>query len=91
MCLHAGRGRGSRLDRSIPFRDLIRVMPVTLPVVPESRPWTVLPGGITLYAQAGPAILLTTIDDEWLIPVHDSVLVTELLNRRREQWALETN
>lgn len=91
VCLHAGRGRGSRLDRSVPFRDLIRIMPVTLPVVPESRPWTVLPGGITLYAQAGPAVLLTSIDDEWLIPVHDSVLVAELLNRRREQWALGTN
>ena len=91
VCLHAGRGRGSRLDRSVPFRDLIRVMPVTLPAVPELRPWTVLPGGITLYAQAGPAVLLTSIDDEWLIPVRDSVLFTELLNRRREMWALGTN
>ncbi|MEV6714592.1 hypothetical protein AB0M48_21450 [Lentzea sp. NPDC051208] len=89
--LHTGRGRGSRSDTSVPFRDLIRVMPVTLPVVPELRPWTVLPGGIALYAQAGPAVLLTSIEDEWLIPVHDSVLVTELLNRRRELWVLGTS
>ena len=90
VCLHAGRGRAARLERSVPFRDLIRVMPVTLPVVPELRPWTVLPGGITLYADAGPGVVLTTIEDEWLLPVHDAALVTELLNRRRELWALGT-
>ncbi|MCX2948831.1 hypothetical protein [Lentzea sp. NEAU-D7] len=89
--LYAGLGRGSRLDNSVPFRELIRVLPVTLPAVPVLRPWTVLPGGITLYAQAGPAVLLTSMNDEWLIPVHDAVLVTELLNRRQELWVLGTN
>lgn len=84
--LQVGRGGGRQLDVSVPFRELLQVMPVTLPVVPELRPWIVLSGGITLYAQAGPAILLTSTHEQWLIPVHDADLVTALIRRRQALW-----
>lgn len=84
--LQVGRGGGGRIDVSVPLGELLQVMPVTLPVVPALRPWTILPGGITLYAQAGPAILLTSTHEQWLIPVHDADLVTALIRRRQASW-----
>jgi hypothetical protein len=84
--LHLRRSGDPRIDVSVPFRELLQVMPVTLPAVPELRPWTVLSGGITLYAQAGPAILLTSTHDQWLIPVHDADLVADLIQRRQALW-----
>ncbi|RDI34379.1 hypothetical protein [Lentzea flaviverrucosa] len=84
--LHVRRRGDPRIDVSVPFRELLQVMPVTLPGVPELRPWTVLPGGITLHAQAGPAILVTSTQDQWLLPVHDADLVAELILRRQTLW-----
>ncbi|WP_109642348.1 hypothetical protein [Lentzea atacamensis] len=84
--LYVGRSGGPQVDVSVPFRELLQVMPVTLPVLPELRPWSVLPGGIALYVQAGPAILLTATHDRWLLPVHDADLVADLINRRRVLW-----
>ncbi len=81
-----GGGNGARMDLSVPFRELLQVMPVALPSVPELRPWITLRHGTTLYAEAGPAILLTSIDGQWLLPVHDAELVCELINRRRVLW-----
>ncbi|MFS8097459.1 hypothetical protein LFM09_10010 [Lentzea alba] len=89
VSLHVGRSGGPRTDVSVSFRELLQVMPVTLPVVPELRPWIVLSGGITLYAQAGPAILLTSTHDQWLIPVHDADLVADLIRRRQALWLQE--
>ncbi|GAA3645648.1 hypothetical protein GCM10022267_35430 [Lentzea roselyniae] len=84
--LYVGRSGGPQVDVSVPFRELLQVMPVTLPVVPELRPWIVLPGGIALYVQAGPAVLLTSTHGQWLIPVHDGDLVTDLIRRRQALW-----
>ncbi|MEU3648805.1 hypothetical protein AB0E59_35910 [Lentzea sp. NPDC034063] len=82
----SGDGK-AKIDMSVPFRELLQVTPVQLPVVPEQRPWITLPGGITLYAQAGPAVLLTATHDQRLMPVHDAELVAELINRRRALWS----
>lgn len=87
VCLVAGRRHGTWIDKSVPFRELLEVAPVTLPVVPDLRPWIILPGEITLYAPAGPAIVLTSVHDQWLIPVHDADLVAELVTRRRDLWS----
>ncbi|MDX8034885.1 hypothetical protein SK803_32110 [Lentzea sp. BCCO 10_0856] len=84
--LHVRRSNNPRIDVSIPFRELLKVTPVTLPVVPDLRPWIVLPGGITLYAQGGPAVLLTSTEDQWLLPVHDADLVADLILRRQALW-----
>ena len=87
--LHRGRVDGSRrVGVPVPFGQLQRVTPATLPVEPAPRPWLMLPDGTALQAEPGPAVLLDTMDGAWLIPVHDSGLVAELLNRRRELWAL---
>ena len=83
---HRGRSSGPRLDMAVPFGELVEVKPVLLPV-PELRPWATLPGGTTLYSQAGPAVIVTTVRGQWSIPVHDAYLVTELLRRRRALWA----
>ncbi|ANZ40614.1 hypothetical protein BBK82_36045 [Lentzea guizhouensis] len=84
--LHTRRGGDPRIDLSVPFRELLQVTPVTLPVVPELRPWIVLSGGITLYTQAGPAVLVTATHDQWLIPVDDADLVADLVRRRQARW-----
>lgn len=87
--LHRQRGNGSRrAGISVPFGQLRQVTPATLPIEPAARPWLTLADGTVLEAGPGPAILLDTLDGAWLIPVHDAGLVAEVVNRRRELWAL---
>lgn len=80
---HRGRSAGPRAGGVIPFTALLRVTPVMLPGRPETHPWVTLPNGTTLYAQPGPALLLTTTNGQWMVPVHDAVVLAQVLDLRR--------
>lgn len=84
---HKGRASGPRVDFGVPFARLRDVAAVTLPPTPALRPWVTLPDGTVLYAQPGPALLLRADSAEWMVPVHDAVLIRELLLSRQGWWA----
>jgi hypothetical protein len=80
---HRGRGAGPLARGVVPFGHLRQVVPILLPGQPALHRWVTLPNGTTLYAQPGPALLLTTATDQWMVPVHDAVVVAEIIERRR--------
>ena len=86
----ARRRRGRGTGMTIHFGRLTQVSVATLPSVPPLQPWLMLPGGPVVYAQPGPAVVLTTTSSEWMLPVHDAVLLAELINRRRDLWAQQS-
>lgn len=80
---HRGRDTGPQVAVAVRFAELVGVEPVMLPGEPALRPWVTLPDGTVLYAQPGPALVLHTANRRWLVPVHDALLLAELVNRRR--------
>ncbi|OKI32016.1 hypothetical protein A6A25_26605 [Saccharothrix sp. CB00851] len=85
--LHRGRGAGPRAEHVVRFTDLRDVVPTALP--PRSTPltWLRLPDGTALYAPPGPAVLVRTTSGDWMVPVHDALLVRNLVLTRRDRWA----
>ncbi|MEV6236696.1 hypothetical protein [Lentzea sp. NPDC051838] len=83
----ARRPRARGAGMTVHLGRITQVSVVGLPPVPALQPWLMMPGGPVLYAQPGPAVVLTTTSSEWMLPVHDAVLLAELVNRRRELWA----
>ena len=53
---------------------------------PELRPWLALSDGTMLYAQPGPALLLTSTGGRLMVPVRDAVLLAGLIDRRQRHW-----
>lgn len=77
---HRGRGSGPSAGGVIPFAHLWQVTPVELP---EQRPWVALSNSTMLYAQPGPALVLTTAGGQWMVPVHDAVVLAAVIDLRR--------
>ncbi|WP_367127596.1 hypothetical protein [Saccharothrix sp. HUAS TT1] len=80
--LHRGRGAGPRAEHSVPLDHLRDVVPITLPPSPSPLTWLQLPDGTVLHAPPGPAVLLRTASGEWMVPVHDALLVRDLITAR---------
>lgn len=82
---HRGRGAGPSAGGvfPFPFAGLRQVAAVELPAVPELHPWVALPDGTMLYAQPGPALLLTTGHGRWMVPVHDAAVLAAVIDLRR--------
>jgi uncharacterized membrane protein YtjA (UPF0391 family) len=80
---HRGRGAGPRAGGVIPFAHLRQVTPIELPGGPQPHPWVALPNGTVLYAQPGPALVLTTTGGQWMVPVHDAVVLAAVIDLRR--------
>jgi hypothetical protein len=84
--LHRGRSRGPRVETTMGFAELRQVAAIQLTGEPELRPWLTLPNGPVLYAQPGPALLLTSAAGQRMVPVPDAVVLAELIDRRRQAW-----
>lgn len=80
---HRGRGSGPSAGGVIPLAHLCQVTPVELPASPEPHPWVALSNGAMLYAQPGPALLLTTAGGQWMVPVHDAGVLAAVIELRR--------
>lgn len=80
---HRGRGAGPSAGGVIPFAHLSQVRPVDLPGPPELHPWVALSNGTMLYAQPGPALVLATTGGQWMVPVHDAVVLAAIIDQRR--------
>lgn len=80
---HRGRGAGPQVRGVIPFGQLRQVVPIVLPGQPALHRWLTLQDGTTLYAQPGPALLLTTTTDQWMVPVHDAAVLAAIIDERR--------
>ncbi|WP_158854779.1 hypothetical protein [Saccharothrix deserti] len=85
--LHRGRSSGPRAEHSVSFADLRDIVAITLPPQPTLQPWLVLPDGTVLVAPPGPAVVMRTVAGEWMVPVHDALLVRDLVLTRRNRWA----
>lgn len=85
--LHRGRGAGPRAEHIVHFADLRDVAPTTLPPRPTPLTWLHLPDGTALHAPPGPAVLVRTTSGDWMIPVHDALLVRNLVLTRKDRWA----
>ncbi|MEV6236665.1 hypothetical protein [Lentzea sp. NPDC051838] len=72
--------------KSVGFDEVRHVTPVELPVEPSPRWWLASPDGTTVEARPGPGMLIEGPGEAWLLPVQDSELATELVNRRRALW-----
>ncbi|MER7011267.1 hypothetical protein ABT324_07550 [Saccharopolyspora sp. NPDC000359] len=83
---HRAKG-GPQVDVSVPFQQLRGARPITLPT---PQPWLSLPDGTVLHAPAGPAVVLTTVTGERMVPVHEAALVVALLERRVGRWRRTT-
>lgn len=70
---------------AIGFSDLQQVRATELPDRSDLYPWLCLPDGTALYAAPGPALVLSGRSGHWMVPVHDAVLMAELIERR---WRL---
>ncbi|GAB3285809.1 hypothetical protein [Parasphingorhabdus pacifica] len=68
-------------EMSLRLADLREITPVTLPPGPPLQ-WFALHDGTPLYAEQGPAVVLRTGTGEYILPVHDAGLASELLHRR---------
>lgn len=84
--LHRGRNIGPHVHAGVWFADLRQVVPVVLPAQPALHPWLTLPGGTPLYAQPGPALLLRSTHGQWMVPVHDAIVLADVIHRRWRAW-----
>jgi hypothetical protein len=84
--LHRGRSSGPRVEIAMGFADLRQVAAIGLTGEPALRPWLTLPNGAVLYARPGPALLLSSANGQRVVPVHDAVVLAELIDRRRHAW-----
>jgi hypothetical protein len=80
--LHRGRGIGPYVHAGVRFADLHQVVPIVLPDQPALHLWLTLPNGTPLYAQPGPALLLRSTHGQWMVPVHDPIVLAAVIHRR---------
>jgi hypothetical protein len=84
--LHRGRSAGPRVELTVRFAELHQVTPTVLDGEPALRPWLTLPDGTILYAQPGPALLLSHASGRQTVPVHDALVLAGLIDRRYRLW-----